>query len=493
MATANIVVQIKQVGKTVVSPVGGNTVIAQIKQVGKTIVGAPASVTSTDQVARAMAAGAFEKANGAVQTGFVTVNVSGEANVVADSNTDTLTLVAGAGIIITTDATNDSITVIATGLDATDQFARDQANSAFNKANGAIFTAAQIRANLSNTTPINYDSTTGVISHADSSVIPGTYGNTTFVPTVTVDIKGHVTTITNTAIALPPSTDEFARAQANAAFNKANAAAQNSFTTITIANQSSVVADSNTDTLTLVAGNGISITTNSIADSITVGLSQTETLTFDDFISGGYTSFSAIGGKLGWYNSPSGSGAIRPIQEEEHPGIVKLSTGAVSGSHAWMYIPGDSRIPGFVKFRDKWNVQCVVKLVSIDSGAQTAISMGSSIGYGGEYIRFEKLFADSNVFAVCSNGTQTRVDVLSPVANTWYRFGIRKERGNTENVVFSINGADVATMGASLPSAASSLSAQFLIDTNALADKQLWVDYWQAITGNTLPTGLGVR
>lgn len=121
---------------------------------------------------------------------------------------------------------------------ATDQFARDQANAAFNqantanvtgqaafdKANGAIYTAAQIRANLSNTAPVNYDSTTGIISHADSGVTATTYGNTTFVPTITVDAKGHITSITNTAIDLPPSTDEFARAQANAAYNKANTA-----------------------------------------------------------------------------------------------------------------------------------------------------------------------------------------------------------------------------------------------------------------------------
>lgn len=46
--------------------------------------------------------------------------------------------------------------------------------------------------------------------------------------------------------------------------------ASNSFATISVAGQSNVVADSSTDTLTLVAGTGISVTTNSGTDTITI-------------------------------------------------------------------------------------------------------------------------------------------------------------------------------------------------------------------------------
>jgi plastocyanin len=46
--------------------------------------------------------------------------------------------------------------------------------------------------------------------------------------------------------------------------------ASNSFETIAVAGQSSVVADSATDTLTLVAGTGISITTNAGTDTVTI-------------------------------------------------------------------------------------------------------------------------------------------------------------------------------------------------------------------------------
>ena len=46
---------------------------------------------------------------------FETIAVSGQSNVVADSSTDTLTLVAGTNITITTNATTDTITIAASG------------------------------------------------------------------------------------------------------------------------------------------------------------------------------------------------------------------------------------------------------------------------------------------------------------------------------------------------------------------------------------------
>jgi hypothetical protein len=47
--------------------------------------------------------------------GFKTISVSGQSDVVADANTDTLTLVAGSNVTLTTDASADSITIAASG------------------------------------------------------------------------------------------------------------------------------------------------------------------------------------------------------------------------------------------------------------------------------------------------------------------------------------------------------------------------------------------
>lgn len=49
-----------------------------------------------------------------------------------------------------------------------------------------------------------------------------------------------------------------------------NASESNAFGTITVAGQSDVVADSASDTLTLVAGSGVSLTTNATTDTITI-------------------------------------------------------------------------------------------------------------------------------------------------------------------------------------------------------------------------------
>ena len=52
---------------------------------------------------------------GEASNSFATISVSGQSNVVADSSTDTLTLVAGNNITITTDPTTDAITIASAG------------------------------------------------------------------------------------------------------------------------------------------------------------------------------------------------------------------------------------------------------------------------------------------------------------------------------------------------------------------------------------------
>jgi plastocyanin len=124
---------------------------------------------------------------GTASDSFATIAVAGQSSVVADSATDTLTLVAGTGITLTTDAGTDSITITSSG------------------------------------------------------------------------------------------------------------SSQNTFSIVAVAGQSNVEADSTTDTLTLAAGTGISITTNAGTDTVTIastvsagataftGLSDRADLTIDQF------------------------------------------------------------------------------------------------------------------------------------------------------------------------------------------------------------------
>jgi hypothetical protein len=61
-------------------------------------------------------------------------------------------------------------------------------------------TAARVRANVSNSAPINYNSTTGVFSHATSGVTASGYGDSISIPVFVVNDTGHVTGVTNTTI-----------------------------------------------------------------------------------------------------------------------------------------------------------------------------------------------------------------------------------------------------------------------------------------------------
>ena len=64
---------------------------------------------------------------------------------------------------------------------------------------------------------------------------------------------------------------------------------ENAFATIAVAGQSNVVADSSSDTLTLAAGSGITLTTNATTDTVTIAASGGGTMTVDtqDFTASG--------------------------------------------------------------------------------------------------------------------------------------------------------------------------------------------------------------
>jgi hypothetical protein len=138
-------------------PIASTTILGGVKVDGTSVTIDPQGVISSVSVTPS-------------SNSFSTISVSGQSDVVADSATDILTFVAGTGITLTTNATNDSLT------------------------------------------------------------------------------------ITNSATAT------------------------NSFTNISVSGQSTVVADSATDTLTLVAGTNVSITTNAGTDAITINAGYDQSL-----------------------------------------------------------------------------------------------------------------------------------------------------------------------------------------------------------------------
>ena len=136
------------------------------------------------------------------------------------------TLVAGSNITITTDPITDAITIAAT--------------SAVLNSFNTIAIAGQDN--------IVADSATDTLTFVAGTGI-----------TLTSNADADTITITNTSVS------------------------QNTFSTVEVTGQSSIVADSSTDTLTLLAGDGISITTDADSNTITItgtGTANTGNITF---------------------------------------------------------------------------------------------------------------------------------------------------------------------------------------------------------------------
>jgi hypothetical protein len=85
---------------------------------------------------------------------------------------------------------------------------------------------------------------------------------------VTADLNGTITLVAGTGITL--SGDNSAKT-----VTVNSSSAQNLFSTIAVAGQSDVVADSTSDILTLVAGSNVTLTTNSTTDTVTIATSVT--------------------------------------------------------------------------------------------------------------------------------------------------------------------------------------------------------------------------
>ncbi len=83
---------------------------------------------------------------------------------------------------------------------------------------------------------------------------------------VTADLNGNITLVAGTGVTI--TGDNTAKT-----ITINSGAAQNTFSTIAVSGQSNVVADSSSDTLTFSAGSGISITTNSGTDTVSISTS----------------------------------------------------------------------------------------------------------------------------------------------------------------------------------------------------------------------------
>lgn len=193
-----------------------------------------------------------------VATSFSTIAISGQPNVIADSSADTLTLIAGTNISLVADGTNDTITINNTQT--------VQQQNTF--ANIVVQAQPTITADIpaDNLTlvgeggiTITTNATTDTVTFTGPTV-PATLDDLTDVQISVTPTDGQVLKYNAALAQWVPGTDN----------SGAGGTASNSFETISVAGQTSVIADSSTDTLTLVGAGGITITTDANSDTITL-------------------------------------------------------------------------------------------------------------------------------------------------------------------------------------------------------------------------------
>lgn len=177
------------------------------------------------------------------RTAFKTISVSGQSDVVADSYTDTLTLAAGTAMTVTTNAATDTIT----------------------------FTNAGVTS-LTGSAAISVSNSTGAITLTNTGVTRITAG-----AGMTVDQNTGNVTITNSGIrgiavvtGLSLSID--ATTKIATLNNTSPASALFTFRNLSVPGASLITASSSTDTLTMVKGYGISITTVPLTKTMTIGV-----------------------------------------------------------------------------------------------------------------------------------------------------------------------------------------------------------------------------
>lgn len=287
--------------------------------------------------------------SGSTSLGYKSFVIAGQTTVSADQDHDTLTLVAGAGIRLTTNAAADAITIssdtstIASSISAGSLSDIDTSGIT----NGQVlrwsatdnafvpYTLPQSSTDLTSFsagTGLTYDNTSGVYALDDTGVTAGTYGNTTHTTQITIDNQGRVTNVSNvmpqlsgvdagtygSSVSIPQITvDALGRVTNVSNISSAqyiqslswnvdnkkltlssgntvdlSSLADPGFRTIEVQGKGNMTADSVHDTMTFVAGTGINLEIDSVTDTITIENSRETELS--GVTAGAYGSANAI-------------------------------------------------------------------------------------------------------------------------------------------------------------------------------------------------------
>lgn len=195
----------------------------------------------------------------------------------------------------------------------------------------------------------------------------------------------------------------------------------------------------------------------------------------DDFMSGGSTS--GIAGALGW-TLATGSASQTNGSVNGHPGVITRNTG-VAIAIASTYLAFTTLLiqtwPFDMIFVTKYNT------LDADTGGRVGMMASTTVPpVSGFY--FEKLFADTNWFAVMRNsGNESRIDTGIPFSLGWEKFQIISTGAAA---AYYIDDALVAQHSNPTFFPTVRLSPSHQVSSQVAADKTAEIDYFQLSVTN---------
>lgn len=196
-----------------------------------------------------------ERINTGDQNIFSTIAVSGQSNVTADTTSDTLTFISGNGINITTNATTDTITFSMSDGDKGDiTVSGSGANLTID--NQAVTYAKMQHVSTTNRLLGRSSAGAGIVEE----IICTSVGRNLIDD---IDVAAQRNTLGLGSLATQFGTF-------SGVSSGTNTGDQNLFSTIAVSGQSNVSAQTTSDTLTFIAGENITITTDAIAKTVRI-------------------------------------------------------------------------------------------------------------------------------------------------------------------------------------------------------------------------------
>lgn len=253
-----------------------------------------------------------------------------------------------------------------------------------------------------------------------------------------------------------------------------NTGDQNTFLNIAVSGQSSIVADTGTDTLTIAAGSGISLTTDASTDTLTITATggssgilpavnlERQVILFEDFIVGsnadsrfsGYTNTVAGGMALGSIDTTLDSKEFVGYMMYTSTANTNTCSGYFTNSGKFNIGAGEMYLLASVAFEA---VSDGTNRYEFFFGLSSAGGTITSEPANGIYFWYDD--ASSNFRIKCANASSvTNTDSgVTLAANTAYQLIIKvNSAGNS--VEFFINGTSVGTVNTNVPSTTTDLN-----------------------------------